>query len=72
METYEETRLVKRALKKAKIESSVRHGQGTARGWLIIEVRDVENRDKAEEIARDVTRRQNKLRVLANLISKVA
>lgn len=49
MDRKEETRAVKEALVKAGIPAKVRHGKGTAWGWLHINIGDAKKRGGIEE-----------------------
>jgi hypothetical protein len=57
MELHAETRKLKRALQKAGVRARVCHGSGTTLHWLLIEVHDSKDKDRAQEIATEVTGR---------------
>jgi hypothetical protein len=57
MERHAETRELKRALEKAGIGARVCHGGGTTLNWLLVEVHDIKDKDRAQEIAKEVTGR---------------
>jgi len=61
MTRNEETKLVKNALKNAGFNSRVKHGTGTAWGWLDIKILNTENqkwRDTILRIVQEVTGRR--------------
>ena len=57
MEHHAETRELKRALDSAGIRARVHHGHGTNFDWLLVEVYNDEDKDRAKAIATEVTGR---------------